>query len=293
MPNTGWMSSEAKSAKALLYVADPTGDPSYQGVIDVFALHGLKYRLVGQISDDNNPQGMTTDASGNLYVTDIGVATEGPAVGDIKVFPKGGTYYSRLIVPAYWVPFDIAVGRNGTLYVANIAPIAYFSPGSVSVYPPSASQPSRTLQFDNFQVTGIALHRRSNTIYVAYDGSGGAGASINEFVHARGKPKNLGVSYSAPWSVREDGADNLLACSGEGTVNVYAESNGRLVQQISVPNGAMFEAFNKSRTKLFVSDFAKVEIYSYPAGRLIGSVDQSGWGGVNYPTGVAYWPPPQ
>jgi len=287
------MSAEVKTAKQLLYVADPTSLPSYYGKIDVFALHGLHYKLVGQIADYDNPQGMTTDAAGNLYVTDIGVATEGAAVGDIKVFPKGAKYYSRIIVPADWVPFDIAVGRDGTLYVANIAPVGYFNPGSVSVYPPLASQPSRVLQFNNFQVLGVTLHRRSNTIYVSYDGTGGTGGSIDEFVHARGKPKNLGVSYGAPWSVREDGADNLLACSGEGTINVYAESSGQLVQQISVPNGAMFEAFSKSRSKLFVSDFSKIEIYSYPAGKLIGNIDQSGWAGSNYPTGVAYWPPPQ
>jgi hypothetical protein len=37
-----------------------------------------------------------------------------------------------------------------------------------------------------------------------------------------------------------------------------------------------------------------VEIYSYPSGKLIGSIDEPGWGGPsNYPTGVAYWPPPQ
>jgi sugar lactone lactonase YvrE len=287
------MSAEAQTAKQLLYVADPTGSPSSSGVIDVFAMHGLKYKLVGQISDTNNPQGMTTDAAGNLYVTDIGVATEGAAAGDIKVFPKGAVHYSRVIVPADWVPFDIAVGRDGTFYVANIAPIGYFNPGSVSVYPPSASQPSRVLQFKNFQVLGIALHRRSNTIYVSYNGTGGSGGRINKFVHARGNPKDFGVSYGAPWSIREDGADNLLACSGDGTINVYAESSGQLVQQISAPNGAMFAAFNKSRGKLFVSDFSKVEIYSYPAGTLIGSVSQSGWGRYNYPTGVAYWPPPQ
>lgn len=293
VPNAGWISAEARTAKALLYVADPTGSPSYSGVIDIFALHGLKYKLVGQISDDNNPQGMTTDAAGNLYVTDIGVATEGVAVGTIKVFPKGAIQYSRLIVPADWVPFDIAVGRDGTMYVANIAPIGYFNPGSVSVYPPSASQPSRVLQFKNFQVLGITLHGRSNTIYVAYNGTGGTGGGINEFVHARGKPKNLGVSYGAPWSIREDGLGNLLACSGDGLIDIFSEASGGLVKQISVPNGAMFEAFNKSQRTLFVTDFRKVEIYSYPAGSLIGSIDQSGWGGANYPTGVAYWPPPR
>jgi hypothetical protein len=289
-----WMSPDAKRAKELLYVGDPGGGTaSYGAAIDVFQLRGPHYKLVGQIQDDSYPDGMTTDAAGNLYVTDIGIATEGPAPGDIKVYPKGGTRYVRLIVPASWEPFDIAVGKDGTLYVANISPLGYFNPGSVSIYPPQSSQPSRTLQFPNFQVYGITLHKETSTFYVSYAGSGSNG-EINEFVHARGKPKNLGVSYDSPWGLLEDGSNNLLACSGNGTVNVYAEATGKLVQQITVPGGALWEAFNQSRTKLYVTNFQEVEIFSYPAGKLIGSITQQGWGGrSNYPTGLALWPPPQ
>jgi sugar lactone lactonase YvrE len=289
-----WMLPEAKRAKELLYVGDPGGGKSsYGGAIDVFQLRGLHYKLVGQIQDDEYPDGMTTDTAGNLYLTDMGIATEGPVPGDIKVYPKGGTRYVRLIVPASWIPFDIAVGKDGTFYVANIAPLGYFNPGSVSIYPPQASQPSRVLQFPNFQVYGITLHHQTSTFYVSYAGSGSNG-EINEFVHARGKPKNLGVSYDSPWGLLEDGSNNLLACSGSGTVNVYAEATGKLVQQISVPGGALWEAFNKSRTKLFVTNFQEVEIFSYPAGKFLGSITQQGWGGrSNYPTGLALWPPPQ
>jgi hypothetical protein len=287
----GWISPEAKGAKALLYVADPTGSPSYSGVIDVFSMHGVKSKLVGQLQDDDFPDGMTTDAAGNLYVTDMGVATEAPAVGDIKIYPKGSTSYSREIVSASWTPFDIAV-RKGSLYVANIAPFAYFSPGSVSIYQPNKSEPVRVLQFPNFQVYGITLHKQTSTIYVSYATDGSNAGEINEFLHARGKPKNLGVSYASPWGLLEDGKDHLLACSGNGTINVYAEATGKLVQQISVPSGANWLAFNQSRSELFVTDFQELEIYSYPAGKLIGSIND--WGGQsNYPTGLAYWPPPE
>jgi sugar lactone lactonase YvrE len=286
-----WMSPEAKSAKELLYVADPTDSPSYTGVIDIFSLHGLKYKLVGQIQDDDDPDGMTTDSAGNLYVTDLGVAQEGPAAGDIKVYPKGSTVYSRFIVPANWIPFDIAVGRNATLYVANIAPFGSFSPGSVSIYPPSASQPSRVLKLKNFQVDGITLHRRTTTIYISYQSQGGDGR-IAEFKNARGKAIDLGVSYAEPWGILEDGNDNLLACDGSGTIEVYSEANGKLVQQISVPSGAAWEAFNEKRSRLFVSNFEQVEILSYPAGAVIGTIN-AGWSKSNYPTGVAFWPPPQ
>jgi hypothetical protein len=286
----GWISPDAKSAKELLYVADPTGSPSYSGVIDVFSMHGLQSKLIGQLQDDNFPDGMTTDAAGNLYVTDMGVATEGPAAGDIKIYPKGSSSYSREIVSASWIPFDIAV-RNGGLYVANIAPFASFSPGSVSVYRPNESEPARVLQFPNFQVYGIALHKQTSTIYVSYATERSNDGAINEFVRARGKPKNLGVSYASPWGILEDGSDRLLACSGNGTIDVYAEATGKLVKQISVPSGALWEAFNQSRSELFVTNFQEVEIYSYPAGKLIGSIND--WGGQsNYPTGLAYWPPP-
>ncbi len=113
-------------------------------------------------------------------------------------------------------------------------------------------------------------------------------------MHARGKPKNLGVSFDSPWGLLEDGSNNLLACSGSGTINVYAEATGKLVQQISVPGGALWETFNRSRTKLYVTNFQEVEIFSYPAGKMIGTINQQGWGGrSNYPTGLALWPPPQ
>jgi DNA-binding beta-propeller fold protein YncE len=286
----GWTLPEAKSAKALLYVGDPTGSPSYSGVIDILSLHGLQYKLVGQIQDDNMPEGMTTDAAGNLYVADLGVATEGPASGDIKVYPKGSTQYSRYIVPAHWVPYDIAVGGDGTMYVANIAPFAKFSPGSVSIYPSAASEPSRVLRLHNFQVDGITLHDQTNTIYISYQSNSSDG-NIAEFKHARGKAIAFGASYPEPWAILEDGSNNLLALDGSGTIEVYSEATGKLVQQIPVPNGAAWEAFNQKRSELFVTNFDQVEVLTYPGGKVVGSINE-GWSATNYPTGLAYWPPP-
>ncbi len=235
----------------------------------------MQYKLVGQIQDDDMPEGMTTDAVGNLYVADLGVSTEGQAHGDIKVYPKGSTKYSRYIVPTHWVLYGIAVGGDGTMYVANIAPFAKFSPGSVSIYPPAASEPSRVLRLHNFRVDGITLHAQTNTIYISYQGSGSNG-SIAEFKHARGGAINLGVSHPEPWAILEDGSNNLLALDGSGTVEVYSEATGELVKQISVPNGAAWEAFNQKRSELFVSNFDQVEVLSYPAGKVLGSINEGG-----------------
>jgi hypothetical protein len=280
-----WISPAAKSAKQLLYVGDPNA-----GFIDIFSLHHLKYTLIGQIGDLNSPQGMTTDAAGNLYVADIGVATEGPVPGDIAVYHQGGVLPFRFIVPASWTPFDLAVGRNGTIYSANIAPIASFTPGSVSVFKTNSDQPVRVLHLKNFQVDGIALHARSNTIYITYDT--GQTGRIASFTHARGKAKDLGVSFASPWGLMEDGTGNLLACSGPGQIYVYAEATGEIKQTIDVPNATMFEAFNHQRSLIFVSNFEQVEIVSYPGGNVVGSVTQPGWSKTSWPTGVAIWPPP-
>jgi hypothetical protein len=287
-----WILPEAKRARELLYVADPTPSPSYTGVIDIFELSGLKYKLIGQIQDDDAPDGMTTDSAGNLYVTDMGVSTEGRAPGEIKIYPKGSTSYSRLIQPANWVPFDIAVGRDGTMYVANIAPIESFAPGSVSIYPPNADQPSRVLRLKNFQVYGIARHAHTSDIYISYLPTGNGDGTIAQFRHARGKAIPLGVSYPDPWGLLEDGNDHLLAASGSGSVNVYDEANGELVSQLSVPNAALWLAFDQQRNHLFVTNFEQVEILSYPAGSLIGTVNPGTWNTSNYPTGLAIWPPP-
>ncbi|MBV9719437.1 MAG: hypothetical protein JOZ77_08955 [Candidatus Eremiobacteraeota bacterium] len=273
-------------------MADPTSEPSFSGHIDIFSLHGSKYALVGQIEDDNSPQGMTTDREGNLYVCDIGVATEGPAAGDIKIYPKGSTSYSRLIVPGKWVPFDVAVKNDGTMYVANIAPVASFYPGSVSVFPPLAIQPSRTLKFPNSQVLGITRHAATATVYVSYSAkTSSSQGRIAEFKNARGKAIDLGVSYAFPWGILEDGSDNLLAFGGNGFINVYSEATRGLVKQIPIPNAAMFGAFNEARSRLFVSNFEQVEVLSYPSGSVVGTVND-GWSKSNYPTGVAFWPPP-
>lgn len=285
-----WISPGVGSqAKELLYVANP-----FTATIDIFAVkHHLQYDLVGRISDPDGPDGIATDADGNLYVTDEGVATEGVTPGDIKFYPKGSTEYTRLIVPADWVPFDIAVGGDGTLYVANIAPVGYFSPGSVSIYPPKASLPSRVLNLKNFQVLGITLHRHTKTIYVSYAATGGGGGRVAEFRRARGNAIDLGVSYPEPWGILEDGSNELLVCDGAGTIEVYAESDGHLVRQIPVPNGAMWLAFNESRSRLYVSNFETVEILSYPAGKVLGSINNQGWSKTSYPTGLADWPPPR
>jgi hypothetical protein len=284
----GWMSQSARGARNLLYVANGA-----EANVDVFSVVGSQVAQVGSIGNLDMPEGMTTDEAGNLYVVDDFVPSEGPVGGQLLVFPKGANTPSRTINPYPQVPIDVAVDKHGTIYLANIDPITKFSPGSVWVYGASNDTPIRKLNDSNFQqVVGITVEPTTQDVYVAYTSQSGNGG-LAVFRKGRGKAVDLGVSYGNPWGLTVDGKGNLLVCDGNGPIDIFAETGGPLLGTISVPGSAEFEAFNKDRSLLYVSNFYNfnVEVFTYPAGTMVGTVSDKNWSKYAWPTGVAYWPP--
>ena len=284
-----WMSPAAKSAHDLLYVANGS-----TGVVDVFSVAKSGTTLVGQLTEFQSPQGMTTDRAGNLYVVDDYIPEEGPVGGEVDVFPKGATNPSLSINPYPWDPFDVGVDKKGNIYIANIAPISAFSPGSVTVYDAGGYGPIRTLEGNNLkEIYGIAVDPHTSDVYVTYTPSLGGAGHIASFRHGKGNATDLGVSFGPPWGIVQDGNGNVLASDGNGPLHIYPQIGGAEVGSINVPGDPLFATFNTDRSLLYVSNFnnADVEVFRYSDGTMVDTIKAAGWTKGAWPTGVAYWPP--
>jgi hypothetical protein len=276
--------SIARAAKPLLFVGS-----SGAGTIDVFSVRNNKYSLEYQIQDDNGPEGLHTDAAGNLYVADEGIGTEGPGAGDIDVYAPGSESPFRQIFPGYNVS-DVVAATNGALYASNFGPDGYFGPGSLSIYKPGSDFPSSTTVIPNaFQALSVVRDPSSRDVFVTYSDYSDGG-HIALFKPGRG-PKDLGVSYPTPWGIAEDAQGNLLVAAGS-KIQIYSQK-GKSVGSFAVPGIAYRLGFNTDRSLLYVTTFDNfdVEIFSYPKGKMVGTITSGGWSKYAWPDGVAFWPP--
>jgi hypothetical protein len=271
--------------KSLLFVGN-----SNIGIIDVFVLVHGRYQLQRQIQDPNGPEGLHTDAAGNLYVADQGIGTEAPGVGDIAVYAPGTASPSRLIVPGYNIA-DVVPSTKGGLFAANFGPDGYFGPGSVSAYGRTQDVPRWTTVIPNaFQALGIVRDPISHDVFATYSSNDNKG-HIARF--AGGKPPaiDLGVTYSSPWGIAEDKKGNLLAAGG-GVISIFSQA-GKARGSFKVAGIPYRMAFNTDGSLLYVSNFDNfdVEIFSYPNVKMVGTITSNQWSIYAWPDGVAFWPP--
>ena len=285
---TTGLSGALRHAAPLLYVG------SVGGTIDTFTLVKGQYQKTGQLQDSNGPEGLHTDALANLYVADQGIGTEGPGVGDIAVYPKGASQPSRFIVPGYNVSDVIAVKNGAHLYASNFGPDGQFGPGSMSFYGATGDAPLRTTTIpSSFQAISLVRDSSTKDVFVSYSDNSGNGR-IARFRHGRGRAHDLGVTFGTPWGIAEDRSRNLLVADGNGPIHVYSQK-GKLLANITVPGTAYRMAFNADYTLLYVTNFGNfdVEIFTYPAGKMVGTIHAPEWNKSAWTDGIAVWPPPQ
>jgi sugar lactone lactonase YvrE len=276
-----------KHAASMLYIG------SVGGFIDTFTLVKGQYEKTAQLVDYNGPEGIHTDADANLYVADQGIGTEGPGVGEILIYPKGSSNPERYIVPGYNVSDVVPAGIDSYLYSTNFGPDGYFGPGSLSYYAPTGNNPVWTSVIDNsFQAWGLVRDPKSTDVFVSYSVAHSSGGSVVRFLHGRRKA-HVVASIGSPGGMAEDGSGNLLAASS-GSIAIISQS-GKSLGSISVSGRAYRMAFNKDYSLLYVTNYGNfdVEIFSYPAGTLVGTITSSDWSKYNWTDGIAAWPPPK
>jgi hypothetical protein len=279
-----------KHAASIVYVG------SVGGFIDTFTLVKGQYQKTAQISDYNGPEGIHTDADASMYVADQGLSSYGEPQGDIAIYPKGASYPKREIFPGYNVSDVVPVGINGYLYSTNFGPVETgFGPGSLSYYLPTGNEPKWTKVIaGSFQAWGLVRDPSSKDVFVSYSIGyfSTGGGEVGRSAHGKREVKPIAAIATAG-GMAEDGSGNLLAASG-GSIAIMSHS-GKSLGSISVPGSAYRMAFNRDYSLLYVTNFGNydVEIFTYPAGKLVGTITSSDWSKYDWTDGIAVWPPPK
>jgi WD40 repeat protein len=217
--------------------------------------------VAGSLSGSlSNPWGMAVDKSGDLYVANSGDQ-------NVLVYAKGSTSPTRTLTDSNKFPCDVALGSDGTVYVANgDGPVG--ASGNVVIYKPGASLPTQTLTNGHFQhVTGVALDKAGN-VFVAYNAQqAAASGGVVEF-HA---PKftnttNTHIKLEYAGGVGFDGQGHLLVIDQKGpTLNVYNAGKRKPVAKLTLPGASWFFAFNQDSTQLYVADsqLGEIDVFRY------------------------------
>jgi hypothetical protein len=144
------------AGKSLIFVADAA-----DGVIDIYAQAGKNQKSVGQITGLTEPQGITTDKKGDLYVANTNSS-------NVLVYAPPYTGKPELtITDAREFPADVAVSSTGVVAVTNIcnAPSCLVSTGNVAIYAKGATKSCATVSDPVFNFAQV--------MFAAYDKSGG------------------------------------------------------------------------------------------------------------------------
>jgi hypothetical protein len=276
----------AKHAKALLYVAGFSAEAVF--VYDQSEKSPAQplYEITNGISA---PNGMATDTSGNLYVTN-------DITNALTIYPPGSRNPIETITTGVNVPFAVAVDSSGDIFVANDP--SGQSP-YINEYLDGQNSPSYTWYppQSNSTITGLALlspHQSGGTIeatYYTFDQYGNPHGDLMQCYSGNSSCSNDGYSFGRTGGVAVESAQplNILVAdlSAPGIWNLTGSST-KLFQTSYDP---WFMTFNPKRTRLFVSNGGSETMeYAYPSMKLKKTFTASGGYEGPFVTGVAVSP---
>ena len=180
----GWLSREAATSKRLLYLGDLNAN-----TVNIYRAQGQAQAPIGVLTSGiSSPQGIATDSSSNLYVANSGNNT-------VTVYPPGQTNPSVTYTNGVGAPFDVKVGSDGTVYVANVFAFSN-NDGSVTEYPAGSVNPSTTLTLPGENAVSVALDA-SNNLYVAWFSLTTYASSVYKYAPGSSTGTNLGLDLPA------------------------------------------------------------------------------------------------
>jgi hypothetical protein len=168
-----WVAHGAPSAHRLLYVSD-------LGRWDVYMYTFPSLRIVGKLTGFNNPQGLCSDAAGNVWIVNAGT-------DQVLEYAHGGNRVIATLRDPVGVPVGCAIdSATGDLAVTNL--YNFSGAGEVLVYVKAAGTP-RIYSNSSVYSYYFAAYDRSGNLYVS--GSAASGEYLLTTLPKGGKALSL------------------------------------------------------------------------------------------------------
>ncbi|MFZ0573118.1 MAG: hypothetical protein WA304_09270 [Candidatus Cybelea sp.] len=254
-----WMLPEAKR-RDLLYVSDDALSD-----VDVYSLGTLK--LMGNLTGLNKPQGECVDATGDVWVTDIGTA-------QIIEYAHGGTSPINMLADPSGYPVACAVDPStGNLAVMSIVGLS--GPGAVLVYLDASGTPTTYADPALYYYYSGGYDDRGDLFI---DGTNADGVfGFAELSNGNNSLTNITLkkSISVPGDVQWDGKRITLESAGLKNTLIYRlriwGSTGAIVgaTRLKPPCSAVSQTWIERDVVIAAfphSCDATIDVWRYPAG---------------------------
>jgi hypothetical protein len=205
-----WMSPDAKDQN-LIYVSDSS-------TYGVYAYSFPDGRLVGTLTNQNNPAGLCTDGVGDVFVTQL-------YGHQILEYAHGGTTPIETLSDPGYEPGACSIDpKTGNLAVANVVSDR-LTQGNLLVYPNASGTPTLySLPGGSsgswLSVNGVGYDNASNAYFA---GSCNSAFCAGVLPAGSGNTENitLNMSPKSPGTVQWDGFDMTFDDQSDGTVYSY------------------------------------------------------------------------
>jgi|ERR1700722_4227723 hypothetical protein len=281
------------AGKSLIFVSDAA-----DGVINIYPQAGTNQKMVGQITGLTQPQGITTDSKGNLYVANTNSS-------NVLVYAPPYTGAPKMTISdSKEFPADVAVSSAGVVAITNIcnAPKCRLNTGNVVLYAKGSTKSCATVSDSSFNFTRVMFAEFDSNGVLYIDGlNGGYQTSFGLVTGGCSATSitNLGYVYtvSFPGGIQIDKAGDIAFCDQVNqVVDTFAPPvNSAFGSPVSTTplSGSTFPlsiAILASGTNLYAADpggSGLAEEYKYTAGGAAENTIAVG----GQPIGIAVTPP--
>jgi hypothetical protein len=196
------------AGKPLIFVSDAAN-----GVVDIYPQAGKNQKMVGQITGLTQPQGITTDKAGDVYVANTNSSNVLEYAPPYTGAPK------MTINDPHGFPADVAVSSTGIVAVTNIcnAPKCQIASGNVVIYAKGSAKSCATVSDTAFNFTRVMFAEFDSKGVLYVDGmnggyqtsfglvTGGCNATALTYL-------NYIYTVSFPGGMQIDKAGNIAFC---------------------------------------------------------------------------------